>query len=242
MTCDSLLSTELVTASGDIVTASETENPDLFWAVRGAAGGNFGVHTSFTYRVAPTTDVTVFQLSWSGGETAALVDAILPIASWRPRASSVSASAWVPIADAALPAAPLEVDVIGLYWGPPAEVGGVARPGRADPGRRTRGPSQQTSFSAAPRVPVRHHPDRHLSDQDRVRRRARCPPRASRRCWSGSARCRACPPGRRRAPWPLRLGRQGQRSRPGRHRLRPPQRRLPLHVRGALGTGGRRRS
>jgi FAD/FMN-containing dehydrogenase len=47
MTCDSLVSTELVTASGEIVTASETENPDLFWAIRGAGGGNFGVHTSF---------------------------------------------------------------------------------------------------------------------------------------------------------------------------------------------------
>ena len=77
MTCDSLLATDVVTASGEIVTASETENPDLFWAVRGAGGGNFGVHTSFTYTVVPAKDVTVFQLSWSGGDTAALVDAIM---------------------------------------------------------------------------------------------------------------------------------------------------------------------
>src|SRR5215207_954058 len=76
MTCDNLLATELVTANGDIVMASETENPDLFWAVRGAAGGNFGVHTSFTYRVVPTMDVTFFSLSWGGGGTAELIDAI----------------------------------------------------------------------------------------------------------------------------------------------------------------------
>jgi FAD/FMN-containing dehydrogenase len=77
MTCDSLVSTDVVTASGDIVTASATEHPDLFWAVRGVAGGNFGVHTSFTYTLVPTRDVTVFQLSWSGGGTAALIDAIM---------------------------------------------------------------------------------------------------------------------------------------------------------------------
>src|SRR5215216_5597894 len=56
MTCDSLLATEVVTAAADIVTASETENADLYWAVRGAGGGNFGVHTSFTYRVVPADE------------------------------------------------------------------------------------------------------------------------------------------------------------------------------------------
>ena len=90
MTCDSLVSTDVVTASGDIVTASETEHPDLFWAVRGAGGGNFGVHTSFTYNVAAARDVTVFRLSWSGGDTAALVDAHHADAG-SVRASSVSA-------------------------------------------------------------------------------------------------------------------------------------------------------
>ena len=47
---DALLSVRLVTASGDLVTASEDENTDLFWAVRGA-GANFGIITSATYKV-----------------------------------------------------------------------------------------------------------------------------------------------------------------------------------------------
>jgi FAD/FMN-containing dehydrogenase len=47
---DSLLSVKLITATGKLVTASETENPDLFWAVRGA-GANFGIIVSATYRV-----------------------------------------------------------------------------------------------------------------------------------------------------------------------------------------------
>jgi len=52
LTCDSLLSVEIVTADGILRTASATENADLFWAVRGG-GGNFGVVTSLTYRLHP---------------------------------------------------------------------------------------------------------------------------------------------------------------------------------------------
>ena len=52
LTCDNLLSVDLVTADGEFRTASEQTNPDLFWALRGS-GSNFGVVTSLEYRLHP---------------------------------------------------------------------------------------------------------------------------------------------------------------------------------------------
>jgi FAD/FMN-containing dehydrogenase len=52
LTIDNLLAADVVTASGQAVRASQTENADLFWAIRGG-GGNFGVVSSFTYRAHP---------------------------------------------------------------------------------------------------------------------------------------------------------------------------------------------
>ena len=56
LAADNLLSVELVTADGEVLEASETSNADLFWALRGG-GGNFGVATTFEYRVHPLAQI-----------------------------------------------------------------------------------------------------------------------------------------------------------------------------------------
>ena len=66
LTCDNLLSVDLVTADGRQITASESANPDLFWGLHGG-GGNFGIATSFEFALHPLgPEVLAGLLIWPG--------------------------------------------------------------------------------------------------------------------------------------------------------------------------------
>lgn len=75
LTCDQLIETEIVIASGELLRCNSEENADLFWACRGGGGGNFGVNTSLTFQTFPVDVVTVFRLAWTTG-----LDELLPAA------------------------------------------------------------------------------------------------------------------------------------------------------------------
>jgi len=74
LTCDNLLSAQVVTADGRVLTCDAQHDPDLFWSLRGGGGGNMGVVTSFTFQTHPVTTLTLFTLAWSWNDAAAVVD------------------------------------------------------------------------------------------------------------------------------------------------------------------------
>jgi len=72
LTIDNLLGVDMVLADGSFVTANATQHADLFWAVRGG-GGNFGVVTSFVYRLHPITTVYGGPIFWPLNQAEALL-------------------------------------------------------------------------------------------------------------------------------------------------------------------------
>ncbi|WP_245931149.1 FAD-binding oxidoreductase [Actinokineospora auranticolor] len=114
LTCDRLVSAQIVTADSVLRPASPSNEPDLFWALRGGGGGNFGVVTSFTFTTEPAPDVTVFHLSYPAAAAAAVV------AAWQGWATAVPDELWSAVAvngDAAKGAA-----LSGCFIGTPANL------------------------------------------------------------------------------------------------------------------------
>jgi hypothetical protein len=67
--CDNLIRLRLVNYEGNVLTVSDEENQDLFWALRGGGGGNFGVVTSMTFRLPPKIDqVTLIDIRYSNAD------------------------------------------------------------------------------------------------------------------------------------------------------------------------------
>ena len=88
LTCDNLLSATVVLATGHVVTCSATQEPDLFWALRGGGGGNFGVVTEFTFQVHPIGSLGLFTLVWPWTRAAEVITA------WQAWAPSGSNDIW----------------------------------------------------------------------------------------------------------------------------------------------------
>ncbi|MFL6145411.1 MAG: FAD-binding oxidoreductase [Labedaea sp.] len=121
LACDNVVSYTMVTADGDVVRASRTERPDLFWGLRGG-GGNFGIVTEFEFRLHPIgTRTLVAEYTFS------LDKAVPALRAWRdlnadaPRAATFTAGIGRD-----------EQAVLGFVWvGDPARAGRLVRQFRA---------------------------------------------------------------------------------------------------------------
>ncbi|MFO1141230.1 MAG: FAD-binding protein [Amaricoccus sp.] len=137
MNCDNVIELRVMLADGSIVIANEGANRDLWWAMRGGTGGNFGILLSVTYRIRPLGDVTGLAVAWrldTPNGAAQATDVLLLLQQSYMRGSAYAPSLnlqalWVyqSIVDPSLPPLPQPVPVLlvrGLWVGDPA--GGTA--------------------------------------------------------------------------------------------------------------------
>jgi FAD/FMN-containing dehydrogenase len=88
LTCDQLTAVDVVTADGRLVTADAQHEPDLFWACQGGGGGNFGVVTSFQFRLRPAPQLTTWYYRWDWTRAADVM------AGWQGWAADAPSAMW----------------------------------------------------------------------------------------------------------------------------------------------------
>lgn len=119
MASDALTSATVVLADGSTVTASDRQNSDLFWALRGGGGGNFGVVTSYSLAATAVPTLSRFNLSWTWDQAK---DVLAAWQQWAIAApNKLSSGPVLAMFDSAPGAVPI-VGVAGSWFGPPAEL------------------------------------------------------------------------------------------------------------------------
>jgi FAD/FMN-containing dehydrogenase len=138
LTCDQLLGAQVVLADGRIVDCDEDRDEELFWALRGAGGGMFGVVTALVFRTIPAPAATTFQLFWEQTDAAAVIDAWQ---AWSPDGPDELAASLLMTAPGDAAEAPV-IEVFGTMLGSEADtaslLAALVHAARAEPASAAR--------------------------------------------------------------------------------------------------------
>lgn len=133
LTCDHLLEADLVTAEGEFLKCSERENQDLFWALRGAGGGNFGVCTRYVFETRPVGDVSIYDIEFDWRDAEDVFTTFQDTIKSAPNEFSARVGVGVPGQPSGKRGEP-SISILGQYFGPSDELrdllGPVLRAGR----------------------------------------------------------------------------------------------------------------
>ena len=223
LTCDALTAAEVVLADGRVVRCDADREPELFWALRGSGGGQFGVVTALEFATVPEPRVTRVELRWTG-------DAAAVVAAWLDWAPHAAAEITVNLSVAAEPGRPLEVTAFGAALcdrdGTTALLDGLVSRVGARPELRLRDDltvcGLKRSFAPAdePAGTDDSRPFRALRPPASAEHGHRAARRAVRRPAGGAARAGV-----------HRVGRGLRRGRAGRDGVRPPRGAVPARAR-----------
>ncbi len=163
LTCDHLVASRIVTASGEVLEIDDGNNPDLFWACRGGAGGSFGINTSFTFQLVEVpSEVIYFRYDFQGADAAgALLVAINDLLVTAPPALNVSTMAQATPVGAEGPRAAISAFTRGQYVGPLDELQDLFQPLLAATGPPTQTAVEQKTFWDMQQMWVSQPPDPH---------------------------------------------------------------------------------
>lgn len=121
LTCDSLVQSNVVLADTQLVSASGDSHKELFWALRGGGGGNFGVNTSFTFNLHEVGNVTLFNILWPGKNQVAMLRTLQQIQNDNALNISTRTKAYPDRAGPRPSLDQIQVTTLGLYYGTEAE-------------------------------------------------------------------------------------------------------------------------
>ena len=135
LTLDKVVSMRVVKADGTEVIASDTRNRELFWALRGGGGGNFGIVTEFEFKIEPVGQVVIFRIVWQTSSAASAV------AAWQ---------RW-------METAPDEISAVMVISGAPGKISEIRCAGQFMPRQAGQTPSlTELQVLLAPLVAVPH--------------------------------------------------------------------------------------